>query len=250
MPVNSPSPLVTVAVPSFNQGGFLEQALQSVFEQDVPVEVLLMDGGSTDNSSEVIARWRHRLAFCRSHPDAGQAAAINEGIAQGRGQFVCWLNSDDWLLPGALSRLAAAAEARPEAPMVYGRCWNHDERTGARKAVWVEAFTEHRLTRRCIIAQPATLIRRSAWERVGGVDPSLHMTMDYDLWWRLHKTVGAPAFIDDFVAVNRVHDATKTRNNRQLHYREAIDLLRRHSGRVPLIWRFAQWKSAIRRWRY
>ena len=259
MPISCPNmpetkladPIVTVAVPSYNQGRFLDQALASIFEQDVPVEVFVMDGRSTDNSLEVISRWKDRLAGYRSHSDDGQAAAINEGISQGRAKYVCWLNSDDWFLPGALSRLIEASEAMPDAPMVYGRCWNHLEDTGARRPVWVEPFAERRLALRCIISQPATLIRRTAWEHVGGVDPALHMTMDYDLWWRLYKTTGAPHFIDDFVAVNRVHDATKTGNNRRLHYREAIDLVRRHHGRVPLKWWLAQpyavwWRSLMR----
>ena len=259
MPTSSPNmpeaeltdPLVTVAVPSYNQGRFLDEALTSIFDQDVPVEVFVMDGGSTDNSLEVISRWQDRLAGYRSHRDEGQAAAINEGIGQGQAKYVCWLNSDDWFLPGALSRLIEAAEARPDAPMVYGRCWNHHEDTGARRAVWVEPFSERRLALRCIISQPATLIRRTAWERVGGVDPGLHMTMDYDLWWRLHKAAGPPHFIDDFVAVNRVHDATKTKTQRRLHYSEAIALVRRHHGSVPLKWWLAQpyavwWKAWAR----
>lgn len=241
-------PLVTIAVPSYNQGRFLDQALTSIFAQDVPMEVFVVDGGSTDNSHEVISRWQDRLTGYRSHRDDGQAAAINEGIGRGTGKYVCWLNSDDWFAPGALSRLVAAAEAMPHAPMVYGRCWNHYEETGKRQPVWVQSFSERRLAVRCIISQPATLIRRTAWERVGGVDPALHMTMDYDLWWRLYKTIGAPYFIDDFVAVNRVHDATKTRTNRRLHYREAINLVRRHHGSVPLKWWLAQpyavwWKA-------
>lgn len=244
------APLVTVAVPSFNQGHFLDQALDSIFEQDVDVEVFVLDGGSTDNSLEVISRWKDRLAGYRSHRDEGQAAAINEGISQGRAKYVCWLNSDDWFLPGALSRLIEAAEARPRASMVYGRCWNYHEETGRRSQVWVQPFSERRLALRCMISQPATLIRRSAWERVGGVDPRLHMAMDYDLWWRLYKAAGTPHFLDDFVAVNRVHEATKTGNNRRLHYREAIDLVRRHHGRVPLKWWLAQpyavwWKALM-----
>ncbi|PZA09437.1 glycosyltransferase [Rhodopseudomonas palustris] len=234
------APLVTVAVPSFNQGHFLEQALASLLAQDVPLEVFVVDGGSTDNSLEVISRFEDRLAGWRSNKDDGQAAAINEGIARGSAPYVCWLNSDDWLLPGALARLMAALERSPEAPMAYGRCWNHDEATGARRRVWVEPFQESRLALRCIISQPATLIRRPCWDKVGGVDPKLHMTMDYDLWWRLYKANGPPLFIEDFVAVNRVHDGTKTRNQRRLHYKEAIALVRKHHGHVPLKWWIAQ----------
>jgi len=89
-------PLVTIAVPSCNQGRFLDDALTSIFEQQLPVEVFVMDGGSTDNSIEIIRKWEGQLAGWRSHKDGGQAAAINEGIALGRAPYVCWLNSDDW----------------------------------------------------------------------------------------------------------------------------------------------------------
>ncbi|MDP9813443.1 glycosyltransferase involved in cell wall biosynthesis [Rhizobium tibeticum] len=242
-------PLVTIAVPSYNQGQFLDQALSSIFEQDVPVEVFVMDGGSTDNSKEVIAKWATRLSGHRSHKDAGQAAAINEGIALGHAKYVCWLNSDDWFLPGSLSQLIAQAENTREGAMVYGRCWNFIEKTKTLKPVWVEPFSEKRLSLRCIIAQPATLIRRSAWQQIGGVDPALHMAMDYDLWWRLYRECGPPHFVDEYVAVNRVHAGTKTRNQRRLHYQEAIKVVRRHHGRVPSKWWLAQpysvWLKAL-----
>ena len=88
-----PKPLVTIAVPSFNQGKFLDDALASIFRQDVLAEVFVLDGGSSDNSIEVIRKWEHRLGGWRSHVDDGQAAAINEGIAQGHARYVCWLNS-------------------------------------------------------------------------------------------------------------------------------------------------------------
>ena len=234
------SPLVTVAVPSFNQGQFLDAALSSIFEQALPVEVFVLDGGSTDNSLDVIRKWEHRLAGWRSESDAGQAAAINEGIAQGRAPYVCWLNSDDWFLPGGLQTLVDALEAYPAAPAVYGRAWNVVHESGRRYPVWVEPFNENRLALRCIISQPATLMRRSAWDAVGGADPSLHMVMDYDLWWRLFKSAGPLQFIDTFVAVNRVHADTKTKTQRRRHYNEAMVVVRKHHGSVPLKWWLAQ----------
>ncbi|MFS8055588.1 glycosyltransferase family 2 protein [Rhizobium sp. BR 317] len=233
-------PLVTVAVPSYNQGRYLEKALSSIFEQDVSVEVFVMDGGSTDNSKAIIERWSDRLAGYRSNADDGQAAAINEGIGLGHAKYVCWLNSDDWFLPGSLSRLIRVAEQSPHSPMAYGRCWNFVQKTQSLKPVWVEPFSERRLALRCIISQPATVIRRTAWEKVGGVDPNLHMTMDYDLWWRLYKECGPPRFVDNYVAVNRVHENTKTKTLRVRHYREAIATVRKHYGRVPLKWWLAQ----------
>jgi glycosyltransferase involved in cell wall biosynthesis len=233
-------PLVTIAVPSFNQGRFLDDALASIFQQEVSVEVFVLDGGSSDNSLEVIRKWEHRLAGWRSHADDGQAAAINEGIAQGRSPYVCWLNSDDWFLPGGLAKLLGELGKYPDAPAVYGRSWNVVEKSGRQYPVWVEPFNERRLAMRCIISQPATLIRRSAWEAVGGVDEKLHMVMDYDLWWRLFKQAGPLRFLDDFVAVNREHEDTKTKTQRRRHYQEAMRVVRKYYGRVPLKWWLAQ----------
>jgi len=233
-------PLVTVVVPSYNQGRFLDDALTSIFEQNVAVEVFVVDGGSSDNSISVIRKWEHKLAGWRSYADNGQAAAINEGIAQGKAPYVCWLNSDDWFVSGGLEKLLEELQKHTNVPAVYGRAWNVVDESGRQYPVWVEPFKERRLALRCIISQPATLIRRSAWEAVGGVDAKLHMAMDYDLWWRLFKSAGPLHFVDDFVAVNREHEDTKTKTQRRLHYKEAMKVVRKHYGSVPLKWWLAQ----------
>jgi glycosyltransferase involved in cell wall biosynthesis len=232
--------LVTVAVPSFNQGRYLADALDSILRQRLPVEVFVADGGSSDDSVDIIKRYAPRLAGWRSHPDAGQSAAINECVARGTAPYVCWLNSDDMLLPSGLLKLSQALAANPALPAAYGRAWNLDDRTGKKSPVWVEPFNVRRLALRCIVSQPATLMRRSCWEAVGGINEHLHMSMDYDLWWRLYKKFGGLGFVDDFVAINREHDDTKTRNNRRLHYREAMKVVARHYGSVPLKWWLAQ----------
>ncbi len=229
-------PLVTVAVPSLNQGRYLGDGLESIFAQDLPVEVFVLDGGSTDETREVIRAWEPRLAGWRSGADRGQAAAINEGVARGSAPFVCWLNCDDWLLPGGLALLSGALRSRTQAPAVYGRCWNFDEKSRSRRPVSVEPFDERRLALRCIVSQPATLIRRTAWESVGGLNEELRMAMDYDLWWKLYRRFGPLEFVDGFAAVNRDHPATKTRTMRRLHYQEAIGVVRAHHGHVPLKW--------------
>lgn len=231
---------ITVAVPSFNQGRYLDQALRSLGQQQLPLEVFVADAGSTDESVGVIRGHAEALAGWRSHPDDGQAAAINEAVGRGTAPYVCWLNSDDWLLPNGLAHLARLLDKHPNAPFAYGRAWNFNQRTGRRKAVWVEPFRESRLAVRCIMCQPATLIRRSAWEQANGVDAALHMAMDYDLWWRLYRIGGPPAFYDGYVAINREHESTKTSSFRRRHYKEAMDVVRRHHGRLPLKWWLAQ----------
>ncbi len=231
-------PRVTVAVPSYNQGRYLDAALASIFSQDVPVEVFVLDAGSTDDTAEVIRKWEPRLAGSRSHADAGQSAAVNEGVARGRAPYVCWLNSDDVLLEGGLAKLAAALDRAPAAAMAYARAWH--ERDGKRRAVFVRPFSEWWMAQLNIVSQPATLIRRSSWDTVGGLDESLHMALDYDLWWRLYRRFGAPVFVDDYVAVNREHPSTKTGTRRRDHYREAMEVVRKHHGSVPLKWWLAQ----------
>ena len=243
--------MITVVVPSFNQGRFLDDALSSIFSQGVAVEVFVLDGGSSDNSVEVIRKWEHRLTGWRSRKDEGQAAAINEGISQGSAPYVCWLNSDDWFLDGSLQKLLSELQAHSDVPAVYGRSWNVVEKTGKQYPVWVEPFNIKRLALRCIISQPATLIRRSAWEAVGGVDAKLHMAMDYDLWWRLFNWFGPLYFVDSFVAVNREHEDTKTKTQRRLHYKEAMHVVRKHYGKLPVKWWLAQpyavwFKSLVR----
>lgn len=238
--VDERKPLVTVAVPSFNQGRYIADAFDSILDQHVPVEIFVADGGSGDNSVSIIEEYSSRLAGWRSHRDAGQSAAINECIARGTAQYVCWLNSDDMLEPGGLLKLLKVLSANPELPAVYGKAWNLDDRSGKRWPAWVEAFNERRLALRCIVSQPATLMRRCCWEAVGGIDERLHMSMDYDLWWRLYKSFGPLGYVDEFVAVNREHDDTKTRNNRRLHYREAMTIVARHHGSIPLKWWLAQ----------
>jgi glycosyltransferase involved in cell wall biosynthesis len=238
--------------PSYNQGEYLAAALSSIAAQDVATEIIVMDGGSTDNSVETLERWSDRLAFWRSARDGGQAAAINEGMSRARGNYVCWLNSDDLFEPGGLRTLIRALEDNPAAPAAYGDVADIDETTGKRGSIWVEPFDPHRLAVRCIISQPGTLVRRSAWEAVGGVDGSLYLAMDYDLWWRLYNRFGPLVYVPQIVAVNRTHQATKTRNNRAGHYAEAMAVVRKHYGRVPLKWWLAQpyavwWKALAAR---
>ena len=250
-----PLPLITVAVPSLNQGRFLAAALDSIFAQGVDVEVFVADGGSTDESLSVIRAFESRLSGWRSHPDRGQAAAVNECVARGGARYVCWLNSDDVLLPGALQGLVAALDDDSEAPAAYGRGWKSIEGRDDRTEVHVEPFDFVRLSRRCIVSQPATLIRRSAWDAVGGLDERLHFAMDYDLWWRLYRQGGPLRYVDRFIAVDREHPATKSINNSLEHFRESVDVVRRHGGYepawtrfvpLPVRWRLAHAKRRVR----
>lgn len=239
-PTQGSRPLVTVAIPSFNHAKYIEQAIRSVLSQGIPVELFVFDGGSTDGTRAVIKQYASALAGWRSGPDGGQAEAINQAIAEGTAPYVCWINSDDWLLEGALRTLIRCLEEAPTAPFVYGRVWNRSEESGRQSPVWTRAWSMRAMSRRCLVSQPGTLIRRSAWEAVGGLDESLTMALDYDLWLRLASRFGPPVQCSQFVAVNRDHALTKTNLARAKHYQEAIDVVARHYGRVPWRWYLLQ----------
>lgn len=244
------APRITIAIPSFNQAAYLDAALESVISQDLPVEVFVMDGGSSDGSIDVIRKWEPHLSGWRSHRDGGQAQAINEGISRGTAGYVAWLNSDDLYATGGLKALVKALDQAPQAPAAYGRTGDLHQRTGVTTPVWTEPFSERRLALRCIISQPGTLMRRQAWETVKGLNAELHMAMDYDLWWRLYRSQGPLVYVDHLVAINRDHEGTKTNTQRSRHYREAMEVVRQHYGKVPIKWWLAQpysvWFKSLR----
>ncbi len=238
-------PLITIAVPSFNQGQFLDDALESIFSQKVPVEVFVLDGGSSDNSIDVIKKWESYITWWRSRADDGQSEAINEGIAMGSAPYVCWLNADDRFSDNGLKRLLKGLEMSGGSPVAYGRCWTTHS-TGKKIIPYLTLpFSSWLLANFCFIAQPATLIRRNVWEKVGGIDRNLSMAMDYDLWWRVYKQFGKFKYIRDFVAETRMHSETKTTTRREDHYSESMETVLRHYGRIPLKWHIA-WPIMVR----
>src|SRR5919201_5669401 len=124
-------PLVSIVTPSYNQAEFLEETIRSVLDQDYePIEYAVVDGGSTDGSDEIIRRYEDRLAWWTSEPDGGQPQGLNKGFARSTGELMGFLNSDDTLLPGAVSRLLGELERNPRALAAYGDAVYVDERHG------------------------------------------------------------------------------------------------------------------------
>lgn len=242
------SPVVTIAIPSLNQGQFLEQALCSIQGQGVEVEIMVADAGSSDGTLEIINRWAPSIKWWRSSPDDGQAAAINEAISKGTAPYVCWLNTDDVFLPEGLDKLVGILEEYKDCDVVYGRCWKRFAEDGFQKPYLTGRFSEKSLAVRCLIAQPATLIRRSAWEQVGGIDTSLDLAFDYDLWWRIYNSGGQFHFLDEYVAMMVMHSDMKTSRLRSKHNREAMSVVKKHYGSLPIKW-FLAWPFRVFAWK-
>jgi len=159
-------PLVTIVTPSFNQAAYLGEAIASVLAQDYPrIEYAVADGGSTDGSVEILKRYDDRLAWWTSAPDGGQAAALNTAFARAEGEILGWLNSDDTLLPGAVSRVVAELERDPELALVYGDAEFVDESGASMFTLHARPFDKDAMVRACAnhVVQPGSLFRRLAW---------------------------------------------------------------------------------------
>jgi len=231
---------VAIAVPNLNQGRFLNAALDSLRDADGLVVAAVLDGGSQDASRQILEARGAELVFWRSAPDAGQAAAVNEGVERlcrdaPEIDAVGWLNADDFFLTGGLARMWQALEDHPEWAAVAARGALADEQGRVLDEIPTEPFARQRFARMCTICQPATLVRRAAWEQVGGLEASLDMCFDYDLWWRVSR-VGTIGYLDAQVAASRDHGETKTRRRRARYFEEAKAIVRRETGGVPWHW--------------
>jgi glycosyltransferase involved in cell wall biosynthesis len=180
-------PLVSIVTPSYNQAGYLEQTLQSVLGQDYPrIEYIVIDGGSTDESGDIIQRYDDQLAYWISEGDEGQTDAINKGFHNAHGDILAWLNSDDLYRPGAIAEAVAYLNENPEVGMVYGDAEYIDE-NGKVIGQFPAAQTDYKRLRRGYvhIPQQATFFRARLWQMVGPLDPSFYFALDYDLWVRI-----------------------------------------------------------------
>ncbi|MGV8049431.1 MAG: glycosyltransferase family 2 protein [Anaerolineaceae bacterium] len=205
------NPTVSIITPSFNQAAFLEETIRSVLEQDYPnIEYVIMDGGSKDGSLEIIQKHAGRLAAWESKPDRGQTDAINQGFGKASGEIFAWLNSDDILLPGAVSAAVKALQANPQAGMVYGNALLINAE-GKKIGDFPAAQTDLRKLRQGYvhIPQQASFFRADLWRQVGPLDPSFYFAMDYDLWVRL--AAKAPLlYVPELWAAFRLHGDAKS----------------------------------------
>jgi glycosyltransferase involved in cell wall biosynthesis len=231
---DSPLPRVTVVTPSYNQADFVEETMRSVRDQDHPdVEHIVVDGCSTDGSVDVIRRFPHATVVVE--PDRGQTDAINKGLRRATGDIVCWLNSDDYFLPGTLSAVARYFAEHPDCLWLTGDCVivDRDGRTIQ------QPVRRYKRALRALpwpfylgitnaVTQPATFWRRSVHERIGYLDESLHYTMDYDWWLRLN-TLSRPARLGRAFTAFRIHEQSKGGSAYREQFREDLETFSRYS---------------------
>jgi glycosyltransferase involved in cell wall biosynthesis len=224
-------PLVSIITPSYSQARFLSETIQSVLSQDYPnLEYIIVDGGSTDGSTEIIKQYASQLTWWVSESDQGQADAINKGFAHANGEIFAWLNSDDTYQPDAISQAVASLLAHPEASLVYGDANLIDEQGNI-----IGRFPSHqtdlqRLLRGSVhIPQQTTFFWSRIWKQVGTLDPSFQFAMDYDLWVRLAK-VAPLVYVPRLWANFRLHSEGKSVTMDDRCYPEMIRVYQREGG--------------------
>jgi len=227
-------PKLTVVTPSLNQAQFLEEAISSVLDQNYPnLEYVIMDGGSTDGSIEIIRKYEKHLTYWTSSPDKGQADAITRGFAQGSGEWLAWLNADDFYLPGAFKAFQEAFEQdQGEVSLYFGTGEVLDQEKGVRRKFWPHSpsFSVEALIYGVdYIMQPTTFFKKTAFEAVGGLCQHFHYVMDYDLWIRIGRQFKVEA-IKHPIACSREHPASKTATGRFGRWLEIQKMIISYAG--------------------
>ena len=209
-----PWPRVSVVTPSYNQGQFIEETIRSVLLQGYPdLEYIIIDGGSTDGSVDIIRKYEPWLAYWVSEPDRGQSHAINKGFRLATGEVLAWLNSDDLFREGSLLQIGKYFLEHPEIMVIVGACVSTDVH---KKPVGIKSphdlSLERLLKGGLVPGQPAVFFRRGAFQAAGELDESLHQLMDRDLWIRLglYYHPQRVALVKSVLAVSRYWSGCKT----------------------------------------
>jgi glycosyltransferase involved in cell wall biosynthesis len=227
----SEDPKVSIITPSFNQGRFLEESIRSVLEQTYPnIEYILVDGGSRDQSVEIIKKYQQHFTWWVSENDTGHADALNKGFAHATGEILAWLNSDDVYYPNAVAEAVALLKEHPEVGMVYGDADLIDN-SGAAVGQFAARQTDYRRMLRgsVHIPQATTFFRADLWKQVGPLDLSLFFSFDYDLWVKLAKA-SQLLYVQRSWAKFRIHGDGKTIVNDDRCYPDMLRVLQREGG--------------------
>lgn len=202
---------ISIIVPSYNQGKFIERALRSLEKQDDEnLEILVMDGGSTDNSVEVIHKFEHIITYWQSEKDGGQSAAINEGIRRATGDWVVWFNTDDIMMPEAIGNFRKCVERHPDCRWFSGSMLWIDTNDIVTRVGRQERMGRWLNSTYFIATGPSSFMRRDMLDEVGLLRNDFHYIMDLELWYRLVEHGEYMERIPGYTWAMRVHEASKT----------------------------------------
>jgi GT2 family glycosyltransferase len=225
-------PTVSIVVPSLNYGRYLGAALESIIGQGYPeLELIVCDGGSEDETPEILDRLQRPISRVLAGADDGQGDAINRGFERSSGEILAWVNADDVLLPGTLAHVASFFCEHPEVDMVYGNRVLIDER-GEDVGVWVTPpHSVESLQWFDFIPQETVFWRRQLWERAGGIDTRYEYGFDWDLFLRFHRAGAEIVRLPRFLAAFRQHEGQKTRRGHDEAQRELDSIRAEFHGR-------------------
>ena len=205
-------PKISVITPSFNQGHFIEQTILSVISQQYPhMEFLILDGGSTDNTVEIIRKYEKHITYWHSKKDNGQASAINEGFNRATGSILCWINSDDMYLPGIFARIAVHFIQETVPKIVFGNCIHFSDESGKVRGSSVTRAHERLDLSLCdYIIQPSSFFNRSAWTLTGQLNEAMSFAFDWD-WFIRAKRAGVELLpLAEYLSIYRIHQQHKS----------------------------------------
>lgn len=224
-PDGKPWPRISIVTPSYNQGQFIEETIRSVLLQGYPdIEYIIIDGGSTDESVDVIRKYERWITFWTSEPDCGQTNAINKGFKRSTGEIVAWLNSDDLYTISAFCTAAKAFVKQPHSAVVYGEIDDINADRSVLLHKKSHAFDLKKLYRCNYIPQPASFISNKVLKEIGFLDESFHYTMDYNLWVHLGQEEAIMQYIPVTLAWFRMHDCSKTVSRKEAFRPEEFKL--------------------------
>ena len=223
---------ISIVTPSYNQAEFLENTILSVLNQDYKnIEYIIIDGGSTDNSVDIIKKYSDQITYWVSESDGGQSDAINKGFKIATGDYIGWLNSDDFYTDGAISKLIENIDNN--AVLYYGVLgYCHEDGSHNRLENIDENITfDSILNGKSCTSQPGSFYKKEALENIGFLDENLNFVMDTDLWLKLLQ-YGKPKFIPYVMAYLRAHNDSKSCNKKISDIKESIQIFRKYGGKI------------------
>lgn len=222
-------PKISIITPSFNQGYFLEETIQSVIGQQYPnLEYIIIDGGSTDNSIDILKKYDNKLSYWISEPDKGQAHAINKGIEKSTGDILAWLNSDDLYMPGTLHKISKKLNINNN-EIICGNCIHFEN---SKKGLISQGSdimalkNRYDLTDIDYINQPSTFWSRKTWETTGVLNEQFHYTFDWEWYIKANELKANFLFCEEAFALYRKHDNHKTGTGDEKRKEEIAEIYR------------------------